>query len=163
MRICVYPGSFDPITCGHMDIIKRIVGMFDRVVVGVLQNARKQSLFSVRERIGYINRCTEGLENVEVEAFDGLLVEFAKKKGALYIVRGLRAVSDFEYEFQMASMNKKLYPEAETVFLMTNTRYSYLSSSLVREIGSFGGCLEGLLPREIIGDLTKKLRNPENR
>lgn len=163
MRICVYPGSFDPITCGHMDIIKRIVGMFDRVVVGVLQNVRKQSLFSVGERIEYINRCTEGLGNVEVEAFDGLLVEFARKKGALYIVRGLRAVSDFEYEFQMASMNKKLYPEAETVFLMTNTRYSYLSSSLVREVGSFGGCLEGLLPREIIGDLTKKLRNPENR
>lgn len=163
MRICVYPGSFDPITCGHMDIIKRIVGMFDRVVVGVLQNVRKQSLFSVEERIGYIERCTEAMGNVEVEAFDGLLVDFAKKKDALYIVRGLRAVSDFEYEFQMASMNKKLYPEAETVFLMTNTRYSYLSSSLVREIGHWGGCLEGLLPREIIADLTKKLISPENR
>ncbi len=116
MRICVYPGSFDPITCGHMDIIKRIVGMFDRVVVGVLQNVRKQALFSVEERIEYIDRCTEGLGNVEVEAFNGLLVEFARKKGALYIVRGLRAVSDFEYEFQMASMTKSSTPRRKRSF-----------------------------------------------
>ena len=159
MRICVYPGSFDPITCGHMDIIERIVDMFDRVVIGVLQNREKQPLFSLDERLGYIRRCTPGYENVEVEAFDGLLVDFARAKKALYIVRGLRAVSDFEFEFQMASMNKKLYPEAETVFLMTNTKYSFLSSSMVREVGRWGGCLRGLVPGEILPDLMKRLKN----
>lgn len=159
MRICVYPGSFDPITCGHMDIIERIVDMFDRVVIGVLQNREKQPLFSLDERLGYIRRCTPGYENVEVEAFDGLLVDFARAKKALYIVRGLRAVSDFEFEFQMASMNKKLYPEAETVFLMTNTKYSFLSSSMVREVGRWGGCLRGLVPDEILPDLMKRLKN----
>ncbi|MGI5907072.1 MAG: pantetheine-phosphate adenylyltransferase [Christensenellales bacterium] len=159
MRICVYPGSFDPITCGHMDIIERIVNMFDRVVIGVLQNREKQPLFSLDERLGYIRRCTPGYENVEVEAFDGLLVDFARAKKALYIVRGLRAVSDFEFEFQMASMNKKLYPEAETVFLMTNTKYSFLSSSMVREVGRWGGCLRGLVPGEILPDLMKRLKN----
>lgn len=159
MRICVYPGSFDPITCGHMDIIERIVDMFDRVVIGVLQNREKQPLFSLDERLGYIRRCTPGYENVEVEAFDGLLVDFARAKNALYIVRGLRAVSDFEFEFQMASMNKKLYPEAETIFLMTNTKYSFLSSSMVREVGRWGGCLRGLVPGEILPDLMKRLKN----
>ena len=159
MRICVYPGSFDPITCGHMDIIERIVDMFDRVVIGVLQNREKQPLFSLDERLGYIRRCTPGYENVEVEAFDGLLVDFARANKALYIVRGLRAVSDFEFEFQMASMNKKLYPEAETVFLMTNTKYSFLSSSMVREVGRWGGCLRGLVPGEILPDLMKRLKN----
>jgi pantetheine-phosphate adenylyltransferase len=159
LRICVYPGSFDPITCGHMDIIERIVDMFDRVVIGVLQNREKQPLFSLDERLGYIRRCTPGYENVEVEAFDGLLVDFARAKKALYIVRGLRAVSDFEFEFQMASMNKKLYPEAETVFLMTNTKYSFLSSSMVREVGRWGGCLRGLVPDEILPDLMKRLKN----
>jgi pantetheine-phosphate adenylyltransferase len=159
LRICVYPGSFDPITCGHMDIIERIVNMFDRVVIGVLQNREKQPLFSLDERLGYIRRCTPGYENVEVEAFDGLLVDFARAKKALYIVRGLRAVSDFEFEFQMASMNKKLYPEAETVFLMTNTKYSFLSSSMVREVGRWGGCLRGLVPGEILPDLMKRLKN----
>jgi len=159
LRICVYPGSFDPITCGHMDIIERIVDMFDRVVIGVLQNREKQPLFSLDERLGYIRRCTPGYENVEVEAFDGLLVDFARAKNALYIVRGLRAVSDFEFEFQMASMNKKLYPEAETVFLMTNTKYSFLSSSMVREVGRWGGCLRGLVPGEILPDLMKRLKN----
>ncbi|NLT17594.1 MAG: pantetheine-phosphate adenylyltransferase [Clostridiales bacterium] len=159
MRICVYPGSFDPITCGHMDIIERIVDMFDRVVIGVLQNREKQPLFSLDERLGYIRRCTPGYENVEVEAFDGLLVDFARAKKALYIVRGLRAVSDFEFEFQMASMNKKLYPEAETIFLMTNTKYSFLSSSMVREVGRWGGCLRGLVPGEILPDLMKRLKN----
>jgi len=159
LRICVYPGSFDPITCGHMDIIERIVDMFDRVVIGVLQNREKQPLFSLDERLGYIRRCTPGYENVEVEAFDGLLVDFARAKKALYIVRGLRAVSDFEFEFQMASMNKKLYPEAETVFLMTNTKYSFLSPSMVREVGRWGGCLRGLVPGEILPDLMKRLKN----
>lgn len=159
MRICVYPGSFDPITCGHMDIIERIVDMFDRVVIGVLQNREKQPLFSLDERLGYIRRCTPGYENVEVEAFDGLLVDFARANKALYIVRGLRAVSDFEFEFQMASMNKKLYPEAETIFLMTNTKYSFLSSSMVREVGRWGGCLRGLVPGEILPDLMKRLKN----
>jgi pantetheine-phosphate adenylyltransferase len=159
LRICVYPGSFDPITCGHMDIIERIVDMFDRVVIGVLQNREKQPLFSLDERLGYIRRCTPGYENVEVEAFDGLLVDFARAKKALYIVRGLRAVSDFEFEFQMASMNKKLYPEAETIFLMTNTKYSFLSSSMVREVGRWGGCLRGLVPGEILPDLMKRLKN----
>jgi pantetheine-phosphate adenylyltransferase len=142
-----------------MDIIERIVNMFDRVVIGVLQNREKQPLFSLDERLGYIRRCTPGYENVEVEAFDGLLVDFARAKKALYIVRGLRAVSDFEFEFQMASMNKKLYPEAETVFLMTNTKYSFLSSSMVREVGRWGGCLRGLVPGEILPDLMKRLKN----
>lgn len=159
MRVCVYPGSFDPITCGHMDIITRIVDMFDQVVIGVLQNTSKQPLLPLDERIEYIRRCTTDYGNVEVEAFDGLLVNFAKIKNALYIVRGLRAVSDFEFEFQMASMNKKLYPEAETVFLMTNTRYSFLSSSMVREVGKWGGCLEGLLPKEILRDVAIRLKN----
>ena len=159
MRICVYPGSFDPITCGHMDIIERIVDMFDRVVIGILQNRDKRPLLSLEERLGYVRRCTQGYDKVEVEAFAGLLVDFARMKDARYIVRGLRAVSDFEFEFQIASMNKKLYPEAETVFLMTNTRYSFLSSSMVREVGRWGGCLQGLVPPEILPDLVRRLKN----
>jgi len=158
LRICVYPGSFDPITCGHMDIVDRIVDMFDRVIVGILRNRDKQPQFTLDERLDYVRRCTIGYEKVTVEAFDGLLVDFAKIKNARYIVRGLRAVSDFEYEFQMASMNKKLYPEAETIFLMTNTRYSYLSSRMVREVGKLGGCLQGLVPEKILPDIVGRLK-----
>jgi len=144
-----------------MDIVDRIVDMFDQVIIGILRNRDKQPQFTLEERLDYVRRCTQGYEKVTVETFDGLLVDFAKIKNARYIVRGLRAVSDFEYEFQMASMNKKLYSEAETIFLMTNTRYSYLSSRMVREVGKWGGCLQGLVPDMILPDIVGRLKESQ--
>lgn len=134
MRTAVYPGSFDPITNGHLDIIERASRIYDKVVVGVLNNSNKKPLFSVGERIELIKSVTGHIDNVEVDSFDGLLVDFVKSKEASVIVKGLRTVLDFEYEFQMALLNKALNPEYETVFLMTDTKYSYISSSMVKEL-----------------------------
>ncbi len=158
MRIAVYPGSFDPITNGHLDIIERASCVYDKVVVGVLSNMSKKPLFTAEERVKMISLVTEHLENVEVDSFTGLLVDFAASKNATVIVKGLRTVADFEYEFQMALLNKALNPEYETMFMMTNTKYSYISSSMVKELAGFHGDLTGLVPCEIIEAIKEKYK-----
>ncbi len=156
MRIAVYPGSFDPITNGHLDIIERASKIYDKLVVGVLSNGNKKPLFSAEERVEMIRKVTNHIKNVEVDTFAGLLVDFAKSKDAEVIVKGLRTVADFEYEFQMALLNKTLNPECETVFMMTNTKYSYISSSMVKELAHFHGNLTGLVPCEILETIKEK-------
>ena len=157
MRIAVYPGSFDPITNGHLDIIERASRVYDKVVVGVLSNKSKTPLFSTEERVDMIRKVTTGLPNIEVDTFEGLLVDFAASKNATVIVKGLRTVADFEYEFQMALLNKALNPEYETMFMMTDTKYSYISSSMVKELAGFGGDLTGLVPCDIIDKIKEKI------
>lgn len=156
MRIAVYPGSFDPITNGHLDIIQRASRLYDMVVVGVLQNGGKSPVFTPDERVEMIQSVTADLGNVEVEGFSGLLVDFVKAKDASVIIKGLRTVADFEYEFQMALLNKALNPEYETVFMMTDTKYSYISSSMVKELAGFKGDLTGLVPAKIINKIKEK-------
>lgn len=156
-KIVVYPGSFDPITNGHLDIIQRASKIFDKVIVAVLENPEKKNpLFNVNERVELIKRVTKDIENVEVESFKGLLIDFMRKKESKIIIKGLRAVSDFEYEFQMALMNNKLDENIETLFMMTSSQYSYLSSSSVKQVAMYGGCLRGLVPDEIINDIKEK-------
>jgi pantetheine-phosphate adenylyltransferase len=151
--IAIYPGSFDPITLGHLDIIKRGNQLFDLVIVAVLSNPSKQPLFTVAKRIEQIKKCTTGLVNVEVDSFVGLTVEYAKFKKAKVLLRGLRVLSDFEKELQMAHTNKTLWTEIETVFLATAKEYSFLSSSVVKEIAQFGGAIEHLVPENVARDL----------
>lgn len=161
MRIGVYPGSFDPVTNGHIDIIERASRLFDRLIVGVLVNTNKAPLFTVDERMNFIKESCSHLDNVEVDNFSGLLIDFIKHKNANTIVRGLRAVSDFEYEFQMALLNRKMQPEIETMFMMTNHKYSYLSSSMVKEIAGLGGCIRDLVPDIILGDIKNKFHEKQ--
>ncbi len=156
MKIAVCPGSFDPITLGHLDIIRRAAKLFDHVVVLVVQNAGKSPMFSLEERAELIKRVTGEFPNVEVDCFEGLLVDYMKKRNASVIVKGLRAMSDFEYEFQMALTNRQLYPEAETVFLTSSVERMYLSSSLVKQIAQFGGDISALVPAQIIPDILSK-------
>lgn len=156
MRIGIYPGSFDPVTQGHLDIILRASKLVDKLIIGVLVNGAKSPMFSMEERVELIRRVTANLPNVEVEAYDGLLVEFAKQKGAGILVRGLRAVTDFEYELQIAQTNHKLNPSVETVFLTTSVEYSYVSSSIVREVASYGGDISQFVPECIVEDIYKK-------
>ncbi len=158
-RIAVCPGSFDPVTYGHLDIIERASKLFDRVIVLVSFNPKKRSTaaFTIEERMELIIRVTGHLENVCVDCHDGLLAEYLERTGACAIVKGLRAVSDFEYEFQMALANKKLYPNAETVFLTTSTENMYLSSSVVKEIAVLGGDISGFVPAEILPDIVRRL------
>lgn len=158
MNKAVYPGSFDPVTNGHLDIIKRASNVFDEVIVGVLINPDKKGFFEIDERVRMIEKVIKPYKNVRVESFSGLLINFMKVKNAKVIVKGLRAVSDFEYEFQMALMNNKLDSSIETVFMMTNAKYSYLSSSSVKQVAIFGGCVKGLIPEEIIPDLMEKIQ-----
>jgi pantetheine-phosphate adenylyltransferase len=158
LKIAVCPGSFDPATNGHLDIIERAGMLFDKVIVAVLNNPNKKPLFSVEERVEMLRRTCGSMKNVEIDSFSGLLTEYAKSKNANAIVKGLRAVSDFEYELQMALMNKKLNPGIETVFVMTSSKYSYLSSSLVKEVASFGGCIKGLVPEVIESEVHKRFR-----
>ncbi|MFB0527155.1 MAG: pantetheine-phosphate adenylyltransferase [bacterium] len=156
-KIAVYPGSFDPVTNGHIDVIKRAIQLFDQVIVAVIENPTKNVLFSVDERMNMLTAVTRGISGVVVSHFDGLLVDYVKKKKAKVIIRGLRAVSDFEYEFQMALTNRKLAPSIETVFLMPAEAYTYLSSSIVKEVVSLNGNVKGLVPRQIEVHLRRKL------
>ncbi|MEG2203824.1 MAG: pantetheine-phosphate adenylyltransferase [Oscillospiraceae bacterium] len=149
MRIAVCPGSFDPVTYGHLDIIKRACTLFDKVIVLVVINPDKHPSFTPQERVEMIRSVTSEFGNVEAESYEGLLINYVKEVGAVAIVKGLRAMSDFEYEFQMALTNKKMYPEAETVFLTTSMYNMYLSSSLVKQIAQFDGDISGLVPRKL--------------
>jgi len=158
MRIAIYPGSFDPITTGHLDIIKRASCLFDKLIVAVVKNYSKKPLFTTEERMELIRRSTQGLQNVEVDCFEGLLVDYVSNRKAQVIIKGLRAISDFEYEFQMALLNSKLKSEIETLFLMTSHKYSYLSSSMVKEIAGLGGCIQDLVPEEVREDIVKKIK-----
>ncbi len=159
MRIAVYPGSFDPATLGHLDIITRASKLVDKLIVGVLNNNTKNPLFNVDERVGILRDITKDIDNVEVQAFSGLLVEFAKKNGANMVVRGLRAITDFEYEIQMAQTNRILDEGVDTIFLTTNIEYSYLSSSTVKEVAMFGGDISKFLPESVIPLVKEKYKN----
>lgn len=150
MRIAVYPGSFDPITNGHLDIVKRASRLYDKVIIGVLDNTSKNPMFSPTERKEMIDENIKDMPNVSCDVFSGLLVDFAKQNGATVIVKGLRTVADFEYEFQMALLNKALNPEYETMFMMTDSKYSYISSSMVKEVAKYNGELDGLVPQNVI-------------
>lgn len=157
MRRAVFPGSFDPVTKGHLDIIKRSSKIFDEVIVAILINPDKQGFFHIEERVQLIEKVTKDIKNVQVESFYGLLVDYMKEKDAKVIIKGLRAVVDFEYELQMALMNKKLDSAIETMFMMTSAKYSYLSSSSIKQVLRFGGCIDELVPDEIIPDIMDKI------
>jgi len=161
--LAVYPGSFDPVTNGHLDIIRRGSRLFDRIVVAILRNPEKRALFSLKERKRIVLMATEGIPNVSVDSFDGLLVDYARRRGARVIVRGLRALSDFEYEYQMALMNRRLDSEIETVFMMPSEAYSYLSSRLVKEVVRLGGSVSGLVPEEVERRLGQRIGNGPGR
>jgi pantetheine-phosphate adenylyltransferase len=154
--LAVYPGSFDPLTNGHVDIIARGARLFDRIVVSILVNAEKSPLFSMEERVEIAREVFKTYPNVEVDTFDGLLVDYVERRGANVIVRGLRAVSDFEYEFQMALMNRRLKPAIETVFMMPAEQYSYISSRLIKEVFTLGGRVHGLVPELVEERLQRK-------
>ena len=153
MKHCIYPGTFDPVTNGHLDVLERAAGLFDRVTVAVALSTTKTSLFSAEQRVGFIQANTSRLANVEVVSFDGLLVEFARKKKANAIIRGLRALSDFEFEFNMALMNRHLEPKVETIFVMPNEAYSYTSSTLVKQIAKLGGNVTNFVPANVAAAL----------
>jgi pantetheine-phosphate adenylyltransferase len=157
MRAAIYPGSFDPLTNGHLSLIQRGLELFDRLIVGILVNPKKTPLFTIEERKQLIKDAVKD-PRVEIESFEGLLVEYARKKKVHVLLRGLRAVSDFEYEFQLANMNRKLRPDIETVFMMTGEDYFYISSNLVREVASLGGNVEGLVPPNVHDKLKAKFK-----
>lgn len=156
--IAVYPGSFDPVTNGHIDIIQRAAKLTDTLYVAVLTNPSKKPFFTVEERISLLEKVTEDISNVKIEPFSGLLIDYAEKIGAKIIFRGLRAVSDYEYELQMALANKKLKGDTETLFMVANSKYSFLSSSLVKEIATFGGDLTGMVPDFVISEVEAKIK-----
>ena len=159
MKIAVYPGSFDPITLGHLNIIKRAAGIVDKVYVCVMVNADKKPMFTRDERVELIRRCVKRFENVEVDTSGGLLVDYAKSRGACAVIKGLRAVSDFDWEFQMALANKKLEPGIETMFMASSEKYTYLSSTVVKELGKYGADLREFVPVEIMDDSKEKLKS----
>lgn len=155
----IYPGSFDPITKGHLDIITRTAAIVDHLIVAILENPRKQTVFTVEERMEMLQRTTAGFPNVEIDFFGGLLIDYVEKKETNLIIKGLRAISDFEFEFQMALVNRKLNHAVETLFMVTSSKYSYLSSSIVKEIAGFGGEIKDLVPPEVYDLIVQKFRN----
>lgn len=156
MKIGIYPGSFDPVTLGHLDIIERSCKLVDKLILGVLVNSSKSPLFTDKERVDLLYKATSHIKNIEIQSYNGLLVDFAKERQADVIIRGLRAVTDFEYELQLAQTNKKLYPEVETIFLATNVNFAYLSSSVVREIAKYGGDIKQFVPESIVQSVYDK-------
>lgn len=156
MKIAICPGSFDPVTHGHLDIIRRAAAMFDKVIVVVMTNSNKVPMFSREERMDFLRRATQDIPHVEVDAYGGLLADYAREKQATAIVKGLRAMSDFEYEFQMALTNRKLNPHVETAFLTTTAEHMYLSSSLVKQVAQLGGDITGFVPDCIVEDILRK-------
>ncbi|KWX06888.1 pantetheine-phosphate adenylyltransferase [Hydrogenibacillus schlegelii] len=160
MTVAVYPGSFDPVTYGHLDIVERASRVFDRLIVAVLINRSKTPLFTVEERVALLKEATKHLANVEVDSFTGLLVEYMRRRGARAIVKGLRAVTDFEYEMQMALINKNLDPSIETFFMMTSKEYSFLSSSIVKEVARYGGRVDDLVPPCVVEALRRRFADP---
>jgi pantetheine-phosphate adenylyltransferase len=159
-RVAVYPASFDPITNGHLDLIGRAARLFDEVIVAVATNVTKQPLFTLEERIEMIESATKDLPNVRIDSMSGLTVDYARERGSLILIRGLRALADFEYEFEMAMMNSHLYPELETVFLMTSAKWFYVSSSRLREVVRFGGDVSPFVPKLVAEKLQQKLAPP---
>ena len=157
MKIAIYPGSFDPVTLGHLDVIERAAALFDRLIVVVMHNQTKKPMFTPEERQAFLRRVTSHLDNVEVDMFGGLLAEYARQRGACTIVKGLRAVSDFESEFQMALANRKLNPDLDTAFLMTSAEYMYLSSSIVKDIAAHGGDISGFVSPELVDEVLKRM------
>lgn len=155
-KVAVYPGSFDPVTNGHCDVVERGLRLFDRVIVAIATNGTKDPLFTIEERLEMLNKTFEGMPNVEVDSFDGLLVDYVVKRQADAILRGLRAVSDFEHEFQMALMNRKLNRNIQTVFLMTGLRWIFISSSIIKEAARFGGDTSGMVPEIVCEKLKEK-------
>ena len=156
-HVAIYPGSFDPVTNGHIDIIERGLKLFDRIIVAILHNPGKKSLFSIPERLEMLHSALSGFDSVEIDAFDGLLVDYANRRGAHAILRGMRAVSDFEYEFQLALMNRKLNRDVQTVFLMTGLRWIFTSSSIIKEAAKFGGDISDMVPPEVNRRIMEKL------
>jgi len=157
MKIAIYPGTFDPITYGHLDVIQRAIEIFDKVIVAVAHNTEKEPMFTIKERVALIRSAVKKFKRVEVDSFEGLLVDYAKRRKAFTIIRGFRAVSDFEYEFQMALTNRKLAGDISTVFLMPHEQYTYLNSSLVREIVLFGGNIKDFVPPNVQKALKQKV------
>ena len=158
MRTAIYPGSFDPLTNGHLDVIQRAAKLFDRIIVAVAKNESKHPMFSLAERVGLVKKAVAGLSNVEADSFDGLLVEYVAAKKARAIVRGMRAVSDFEFEFQLALMNRKLDENIETIFMMPKDTYTFLSSRIVKEIARLGGDISQFVPPNVQAGLQKKFK-----
>ena len=161
MPLGIYPGSFDPVTNGHLDIISRASTIFDQIIVAIAMDNNKDTLFTVDERKDMLINVTQSYPNVTVEVFSGLLIDYAERKGAAGIIRGLRAVSDFEYEMQLAAMNKKMAEKCETIFLTTSTEYSFLSSSIIKQVAALGGCVSGLVPEIVELSLRKKFLTNE--
>ena len=157
MTTAIYPGSFDPVTNGHLDIIRRAAKIADVLIVAVLNNPQKQSMFTVKERVDMLKETTRDLKNVRIDSFSGLTVDYAHKKQAVFMVRGLRAVTDFDYELQLSQTNKVLAPDVDTVFLATDLKYAYLSSSVVKEAASFGGDISGFVPEYVQKKVLDKL------
>lgn len=157
MTKCLIPGSFDPITVGHLDVIQRAGKLFDKLLISVMNNPKKKCIFTLEERMELIKKTVAGMKNVEVSYFDGLMVDYAKANNIDVVVRGLRAVSDFEYEFQLGAINSAISPELETVYLMTDAKYSFLSASMVREVGSYGGDIRAFVPEAIYDEVREKL------
>lgn len=155
-KVAVYPGTFDPVTFGHIDVLRRAAGIFDHVIISVSESSTKRTLFSTEERIRLIERSVKNMKNIEVEKFDGLLVKYAERKKADAVIRGLRAISDFEYELQMALTNRKISPKVETIFFMPSEKFSFISSTLVKEIAAHGGNLSSFVPPHVATALAKK-------
>ena len=163
MSTAIYPGSFDPVTLGHWNIIKRTAACFDKVIVCVMVNSKKTGMFSPEERVELLKRAVERFPNVEVDSSNELLAAYAKRRKAHVVVKGLRAVSDFEQEVQMAVINRHLNPELETMFLASSEKYTYLSSTIVKEMARYGADLTGLVPREIVDDVNRRMREMEGK
>ncbi len=158
MRTAIYPGTFDPLTNGHLDLIKRGLCMFDRIIIAVAPSLKKQPLFTIEERLAFIKSAVKGLKGAEAAAFDGLLVDYVRKSKGVAILRGLRAVSDFEYELQIALMNRRLNHSIETVFMMPSEEYTFLTSSIIKEVTSFGGSVKGFVPEKVEEALREKFK-----